>query len=102
MAIATDTSPARLTRTDEDQRGRVLPLTRAGIWVLLILAALNGLFLYFLPAQAETDYAWSIKPSVNAAFVSNTCLISSPAPILKRVSIPPMSDIARLKSPVIA
>jgi hypothetical protein len=47
----------------------VLPLTRAGIWVLLVLAALNGLFLYFLPAQAETHYAWSIKPSVNAAFI---------------------------------
>jgi hypothetical protein len=47
----------------------VLPLTRAGIWVLLILAALNGLFLYLLPARAEFDYAWSIKPSVNAAFI---------------------------------
>lgn len=52
-----------------DERGRVLPLTRAGIWVLLVLAAANGLFLYFVPAQAETDYAWSIKPPVNAAFI---------------------------------
>lgn len=68
MATATDTSPARMTSTDED-RGRVQPLTRAGIWVLLILAALNGLFLYFVPAQAESHYAWSIKPSVNAAFI---------------------------------
>ena len=50
-------------------KGRVLPLTRAGIWVLAILAAANGLFLYFLPAQAETHYAWSIKPPVNAAFI---------------------------------
>ncbi|WP_270041927.1 hypothetical protein [Solirubrobacter ginsenosidimutans] len=49
--------------------GRVQPLTRAGIWVLAILAAANGLFLYFLPAQAETHYAWSIKPPVNAAFI---------------------------------
>jgi hypothetical protein len=47
----------------------VLGLTRAGIWVLLVLAAANGLFLYFLPAQAETDYAWAIKPPVNAAFI---------------------------------
>jgi hypothetical protein len=57
-----------MTRPDET-RGRVLPLTRSGIWVLLVLAALNGLFLYLLPARAETDYAWSIKPSVNAAFI---------------------------------
>lgn len=68
MATATDTSLARMTRPDDD-RGRVQPLTRAGIWVLLILAALNGLFLYLVPARAEFDYAWSIKPSVNAAFI---------------------------------
>ena len=50
-------------------RGRVLGLTRIGVWVLLVLAAANGLFLYFLPGRAETDYAWSIKPPVNAAFI---------------------------------
>ncbi len=44
-------------------------LTRAGIWVLLVLAAANGLFLYFVPGLADTDYAWSIKPAVNAAFI---------------------------------
>jgi hypothetical protein len=55
--------------TSTDDRGRVQPRTRAGIWVLLVLAALNGLFLYFVPAQAEFHYAWSIKPSVNAAFI---------------------------------
>ena len=55
--------------TTDATRGRVLSLTRAGIWVLLVLAAANGLFLYFVPAQAETDYAWSIKPPVNAAFI---------------------------------
>jgi hypothetical protein len=49
--------------------GTVQPLTRAGIWVLLVLAALNGLFLYFLPGRADTDYAWSILPAVNAAFI---------------------------------
>ena len=36
---------------------------------LFVLAAANGLFLYFLPGQADTDYAWSIKPPVNAAFI---------------------------------
>jgi hypothetical protein len=49
--------------------GRVLGLTRAGIWVLAVLAAANGLWLYLLPSEAETHYAWSIKPPVNAAFI---------------------------------
>jgi hypothetical protein len=49
--------------------GRVLGLTRAGIWILLALAAANGLFLYLLPGLADSDYAWSIKPPVNAAFI---------------------------------
>jgi hypothetical protein len=49
--------------------GRVLGLTRAGIWVLLVLAAANGVFLYVLPGLADTDYAWSIKPPVNAMFI---------------------------------
>ena len=49
--------------------GRVLGLTRAGVWVLLLLAAANGLFLYLVPGRAETDYAWSIAPPVNAAFI---------------------------------
>ena len=47
----------------------MLALTRVGIWVLLVLAAANGLFLYLVPAQAETDYAWAIAPPVNAAFI---------------------------------
>jgi hypothetical protein len=47
----------------------VQPLTRSGIWVLFVLAAANGLWLYFLPRLADTDYAWSIKPPVNAAFI---------------------------------
>ena len=49
--------------------GGVLGLTRAGIWVLLVLAAANGLFLYLFPGLADTDYAWAIKPPVNAAFI---------------------------------
>jgi hypothetical protein len=49
--------------------GRVLGLTRAGIWVLLVLAAANGVFLYLVPGLADTDYAWAIKPPVSAAFI---------------------------------
>jgi hypothetical protein len=56
-----------VTRTLRDDR--VLPITRAGIWILLILAVANGLFLYLAPGRADTDYAWSIKPPVNAAFI---------------------------------
>jgi hypothetical protein len=51
------------------QRGSVLPLTRAGIWLLFVLALANGAFLYLLPGRARTDYAWKIVPPVNAAFI---------------------------------
>jgi hypothetical protein len=60
-----DSSPRAAARGD----GTVQRLTRAGIWVLLVLAALNGLFLYFVPGMADTDYAWAILPAVNAAFI---------------------------------
>jgi hypothetical protein len=49
--------------------GRILPATRAGVWILFVLAAANGVFLYLLPGEADTRYAWSIKPPVNAAFI---------------------------------
>lgn len=49
--------------------GRVLPISRAGVAVLLALALANGLFLYLVPAQAATHYAWSIKPPIAAAFL---------------------------------
>jgi hypothetical protein len=49
--------------------GRLLALTRAGIWVLFVLALANGAFLYLVPSQALTHYAWSIKPPVSAAFI---------------------------------
>ena len=52
-----------------ETRGRVLGLTRIGVWVLFVLAAANGLLLYLVPARAEFDYAWSIKPPINAAFI---------------------------------
>ena len=54
-AVESPTSPG--ARGD----GRVLGLTRAGIWVLLVLAAANGVFLYLAPGLADTDYAWTFK-----------------------------------------
>src|SRR3954449_6430848 len=63
--------PERLSRVPRTlpPAGRLLALTRVGIWVLFVLAAANGLFLYFVPGRADTDYAWAIKPGVNAAFI---------------------------------
>jgi hypothetical protein len=50
-------------------RGILLPITRAGIAVLFVLAVANGVFLYCFPAQGATRYAWSIKPPIAAAFL---------------------------------
>jgi hypothetical protein len=50
-------------------RGRLQELTRSGVWLLLALALANGAYLYLLPADAFTNYAWAIKPPVNAAFI---------------------------------
>jgi hypothetical protein len=50
-------------------RGGILPSTRAGVWILFVLALANGVFLYVVPGRADTDYAWSILPAVNAAFI---------------------------------
>jgi hypothetical protein len=63
--------PERLARVPRSlpPAGRVLALTRAGIWILFILALANGVYLYLLPAHALTDYAWAIKPPVSAAFI---------------------------------
>lgn len=49
--------------------GRILASTRVGVWILFVLALANGAFLYIVPGSAETDYAWSILPGVNAAFI---------------------------------
>jgi hypothetical protein len=57
--------------------GRLLALTRAGIWVLFVLALANGLFLYLAPSQAAVHYAWSIKPPVSAAFIGAGFLAGS-------------------------
>jgi hypothetical protein len=69
VTASIESSSTSQIQTQPPAAGRVLPLTRAGIWVLAILAAANGVFLYFVPAQAETHYAWAIKPPVNAAFI---------------------------------
>jgi hypothetical protein len=50
-------------------QGRILAATRAGVWILFVLALANGAFLYFVPGSADTDYAWSIVPPVNGAFI---------------------------------
>ena len=42
---------------------------RASVWALLIFAAANGAYLYFLPGQAESNYAWPILPPATAAFM---------------------------------
>jgi hypothetical protein len=49
--------------------GRILESTRVGVWILFVLAFANGAFLYVLPGSAKTDYAWSIVPPVNGAFI---------------------------------
>ena len=69
MSALRAAAPARSSSATARGDGRVLGVTRAGIWVLLVLAAANGVFLYVLPGRAETDYAWAIKPVVNAAFI---------------------------------
>jgi hypothetical protein len=42
---------------------------RRCIWVAFALAIANGVFLYFLPARAEAEYAWAIRPPISAAFM---------------------------------
>ncbi len=49
--------------------GDLRPVSRAGVALLLVLAVANGVWLYLLPGRAEEEYAWSIVPSINAAFL---------------------------------
>ncbi len=49
------------------QPAPLLGVTRAGIALLLLLAVANGAFLYFLPGQAASHYAWPLMPRINAA-----------------------------------
>jgi hypothetical protein len=59
----------RLALPHRSSPGSLLGRSRAGVVVLLALAAANGAFLYLLPARAEPDYAWAIVPPINAAFL---------------------------------
>ncbi len=57
-------------RGDRDGNSQpLLAITRLGVFGLLVLALANGLFLYLAPGRAESDYAWSIKPAINAACI---------------------------------
>jgi peptidoglycan/LPS O-acetylase OafA/YrhL len=62
-----------------EARGVLLPITRAGIAVLLVLAVLNGVWLYCFPAHAVTGYAWKIKPAIAAAFLGGGYLAGAAA-----------------------
>jgi hypothetical protein len=53
----------------DEHAGPLLGITRVGVLCLLLLALANGLFLYLAPGRAETDYAWAIKPPINAACI---------------------------------
>lgn len=55
--------------SDSQPSGPLLGITRLAVFGLLVLAIANGLFLYLVPGRAEFDYAWSIKPSINAACI---------------------------------
>jgi hypothetical protein len=72
-ALATSygsTRPAPRRRLGVPRRpGALLGVSRAGVVLLLLLAAANGAFLYLLPGRAEPDYAWAIVPPINAAFL---------------------------------
>jgi hypothetical protein len=61
---------------------RMTRLTSRSQWILLILAAANGGFLYFMPASAEEGYAWAIKPGINAAFMGAGYLAGLVASVL--------------------
>lgn len=58
-----------LTMTPSARPGGLHRSTRAAVGVLLALAILNAVFLYFLPARAATGYAWAIRPPISAAFL---------------------------------
>lgn len=53
----------------QDQPGTIQRLARLGTIGLLVLAIANGVYLYLLPGMADTDYAWPIRPEINAAFL---------------------------------
>jgi hypothetical protein len=63
----------------------VLPVVRAGVLILLLLAIANGVFLYLLPSQAEAHYAWAVKPPISAAGMGAGYLAGMVATVLAGV-----------------
>ncbi len=66
--MSTAVPPSTTTQSDLSP-DPFLALPRRAVLILLLLAIANGVFLYVLPHLAETLYAWSIKPPINAAFM---------------------------------
>lgn len=56
-----------MTSAVSSKSTQFLLLSRRLVFLLFVLAAANGFFLYFVPFLAEDYYAWSIKPPINAA-----------------------------------
>lgn len=59
----------RAPTTSTPMLGRLEVRTRVGVIVLLVLAILNGAYLFLTPGLADTGYAWAIRPPAAAAFL---------------------------------
>jgi hypothetical protein len=68
LPVSPSPAHAPAAGADRDQTP-VFGITRLGVFGLLVLALANGLFLYLVPGRAEVDYAWAIKPPINAACI---------------------------------
>jgi hypothetical protein len=65
----TAAAASRAAAPTDPAPGALRPVSRAGVLLLLVLAVANGVWLYLLPGRAEEEYAWSIVPAINAAFL---------------------------------
>ena len=81
--------------------GDLYRATRLATVILLVLAAANGVWLYLVPGQAEFDYAWSIKPSVCAAFIGAGFLAGTVATALVVFSMRAWRSVRVLALPLI-
>jgi hypothetical protein len=62
-------APLPRTATQAAGPGDLHARTRRAVAGLLVLAILNAGFLYGFPGQADTGYAWAIRPAASAAFL---------------------------------